>query len=80
MIEFPAVEKQVIRNHYDISTLFYRLLWGPHIHHGYWEGKESSARAQVQLTERLARLAEIAPGSRVYDIGCGMGGSSVWLA
>jgi len=80
MIEFPAVEKQVIRNHYDISTLFYRLLWGPHIHHGYWEGKESSARAQVQLTERLAALAEIAPGSRVYDIGCGMGGSSVWLA
>ena len=55
MIEFPAVQKQVIRNHYDVSTLFYRLLWGPHIHHGYWEGQESSARAQVQLTERLAR-------------------------
>ncbi|MCE2790904.1 MAG: SAM-dependent methyltransferase [Planctomycetota bacterium] len=80
MIEFPAVQKQVIRNHYDVSTLFYRLLWGPHIHHGYWEGQESSARAQVQLTERLARLAEVQPRSRVIDIGCGMGGSSVWLA
>jgi hypothetical protein len=80
MIELPSVQKQVIRNHYDVSTLFYRLLWGPHIHHGYWEAKESPAQAQIQLTERLARLAEIAPGSHVYDIGCGMGGSSVWLA
>lgn len=80
MIEFPSVQKQVIRNHYDVSTLFYRLLWGPHIHHGYWEAKETPAAAQIQLTERLARVAEIEHGSRVYDIGCGMGGSSVWLA
>lgn len=80
MIEFPSVQKNVIKNHYDISTLFYRLLWGPHIHHGYWESTEAPAQAQVQLTERLARLGEIARGSRVIDIGCGMGGSSVWLA
>jgi tocopherol O-methyltransferase len=80
MIEFPDVAKGVIRNHYDIITPFYRLFWGPHIHHGYWESDESSQRAQVQLTERLAKAASIAPASRVYDIGCGMGGSSVWLA
>jgi tocopherol O-methyltransferase len=80
MIEFPTVEKSVIRNHYDITTLFYRLFWGPHIHHGYWEGNESSSRAQIQLTERLAQHAGIERGSTVYDIGCGMGGSSVWLA
>jgi tocopherol O-methyltransferase len=80
MIEHTSVKKQVIRNHYDISTLFYRLLWGPHIHHGYWEENESSQVAQVQLTNKLANLAEIRAGSVVYDIGCGMGGSSQWLA
>lgn len=80
MIEFPTVEKSVIRNHYDITTLFYRLFWGPHIHHGYWEGNETSSQAQIQLTERLAQHAGIKRGSTVYDIGCGMGGSSVWLA
>ncbi len=80
MIEFPNVQKGVIRNHYDITTLFYRLFWGPHIHHGYWESNETSSRAQIQLTERLAHAAKIESGSRVYDIGCGMGGSSVWLA
>lgn len=80
MIEFPSVEKSVIRNHYDITTPFYRLFWGPHIHHGYWEGNETSARAQVQLTERLAKAAAVPFGASVVDVGCGMGGSSVWLA
>ncbi|MEI8213027.1 MAG: class I SAM-dependent methyltransferase [Planctomycetota bacterium] len=80
MIEFPSVEKKVIRNHYDVTTPFYRLFWGPHIHHGYWDGNESSQRAQIQLTEKLVQLANIAKGATVYDIGCGMGGSSVWLA
>ena len=80
MIELKSVKKQVIRNHYDISTLFYRLLWGPHIHHGYWEAEESPRVAQEQLTRRLARLASIETNSVVYDIGCGMGGSSIWLA
>lgn len=80
MIEYTEVKKSVIRNHYDLSTLFYRLLWGPHIHHGYWEADESSSEAQIQLTRRLAKLAEISAGSTVYDIGCGMGGSSQWLA
>jgi len=80
MIEFPSVEKSVIRNHYDITTPFYRLFWGPHIHHGYWEGNETSARAQVQLTDRLATAAAVPVGASVVDVGCGMGGSSVWLA
>ena len=80
MIELKSVKKHVIRNHYDISTLFYRLLWGPHIHHGYWEAEETPRVAQEQLTRRLANLAAIKPESVVYDIGCGMGGSSIWLA
>jgi len=80
MIECPNIQKSVIRNHYDISTLFYRLMWGPHIHHGYWLDNESPEAAQIQLTSTLAGLASIKPNSVVYDIGCGMGGSSIWLA
>ncbi|MDZ4848572.1 MAG: methyltransferase domain-containing protein [Pirellulaceae bacterium] len=80
MIDCPNIEKSVIRNHYDVVTLFYRLMWGPHIHHGYWDGEESSIVAQEQLTSKLAHRAGIQPGAVVYDIGCGMGGSSRWLA
>ncbi len=80
MLSCPLVEKSVIRGHYNLSTPFYRLLWGPHIHHGYWEADESPRTAQLQLTERLATLAKITPGQRLVDVGCGMGGSSIHLA
>jgi len=80
MIACPTVEKSVIRFHYDLSTVFYRLLWGPHIHHGLWNANESPRRAQQQLTETLSSLAGIRQGDRVLDVGCGMGASSIFLA
>jgi len=80
MIEVNGVIKDSIRKHYQIGTLFYRLLWGPHIHHGLWHGDESAAVAQCQLTDTLADLAKITTGDRMVDIGCGMGGSSIRLA
>lgn len=69
-----------VRDHYDCISVFYRALWGDHIHHGYWEDGESPAAAQVKLVERLARRAGIPRRSRVVDVGCGVGGSSLWLA
>ena len=80
MISCATIQKDVIRRHYDVSTLFYRLLWGRHIHHGLWSGDESPQVAAQQLTERLAEEAGIQRGNRVLDIGCGMGGSSIHLA
>jgi len=69
-----------IRKHYDRLSFLYRMLWGEHLHHGYWEDNESIARAQIQLMERLAEKAAISRGTHVLDIGCGLGGSAFWLA
>jgi len=80
MIVCPTVRKQDIRSHYNLTTLFYRLLWGRHIHHGLWSGDEKATVAQQQLTETLAAEAGIRPGERVLDVGCGMGSSSIYLA
>ena len=83
MIDCPTVSKNVIRGHYDLSTLFYRLLWGQHIHHGLWADsacRESPRVAQLNLTKTLAVEAGIQSGQRVLDVGCGMGGSSIYLA
>jgi len=77
--QFP-VEITHIRKHYDRLSFLYRLFWGEHLHHGYWEGNESAARAQIQLMERLAERAGVSRGARVLDIGCGLGGSALWLA
>jgi len=40
----------------------------------------SQRKAQLQLVEHLAQLADIKHGSEILDIGCGMGGSSLFLA
>ncbi len=81
MISDPHVRPGEIARHYDLASLFYRLLWGPHIHHGLWlTGRESPGEAQEQLTRELARQARIARGERVLDVGCGLGGSALWLA
>ena len=80
--------KDSIRSHYDLATPFYRLFWGPHIHHGLWSAEDavleqphvSPRAAQEALTDAVATLADIHRGQHVLDVGCGMGGSSIRLA
>ncbi|MEN6425325.1 MAG: class I SAM-dependent methyltransferase [Phycisphaerales bacterium] len=76
----PSCLTADIREHYDVLSGFHQSLWGPHMHHGYWEGGESPAEAQVKLIEELAARLQIAPEHRVLDIGSGLGGSACWLA
>jgi tocopherol O-methyltransferase len=72
--------KYRIIDHYDRVSPYYRSLWGE-LHHGYWiRGDESKEEAQLQLIARLAKFAQIKPGVEILDIGCGMGGSSIYLA
>jgi tocopherol O-methyltransferase len=74
-------EKHKVIEHYDVMSPYYYSLWGEHLHHGYWvHGNETKEAAQIQLVEYLALRANVHPGSRVLDIGCGFGGSSLYLA
>lgn len=74
-------DKRRIIEHYDIVSSYYRALWGEHLHHGYWiRGDESKEKAQLQLIEHLAELANVKAGSDILDIGCGFGASSFYLA
>jgi len=74
-------EKEKIRNHYDLISPYYFTLWGEHLHHGYWiHGDEPKEKAQVQLIEHLARAANLPSECLILDVGCGFGGSSIYLA
>ena len=80
-VTYPDLfDKELVRDHYDRLSVYYRTFWGDHIHHGYWEDNESTGRAQMKLVERLATKARIPSGSRVLDVGCGIGGSACWIA
>jgi tocopherol O-methyltransferase len=73
-----------IAQFYDQSSGLWEAVWGEHMHHGYWNGPDdakSPKQAQIDLMEELIRLApRLSPGSRVLDMGCGIGGSSTYLA
>ncbi len=58
------------------------FLTGGHIHLGYWEqGDEGDlAAGAAQLTQLMIDLAEIQPGQRFVDLGCGVGLPALELA
>jgi tocopherol O-methyltransferase len=70
-----------IREHYDRLTPYYALFWGNHIHHGYWsDASQGTVEAQENLVRALADFAGVRKEDRVLDVGCGLGGSSMFLA
>jgi tocopherol O-methyltransferase len=74
-----------IVGYYDQTWLDYRLLWlNPDnlaVHFGYSdENTRSHTDALKNMNRVLADRVAVKAGDRVLDAGCGVGGSSLWLA
>ncbi|MBV1880478.1 MAG: methyltransferase domain-containing protein [Pseudomonadales bacterium] len=74
-----------IVNYYDTCDIDYKMLWRLDrclaMHYGYWdETTEGVSDALVRENQILAERAQITKDHRVLDAGCGVGGSSIWLA
>lgn len=75
---------QRIQEFYDASSGLWEKVWGEHMHHGYYgsEGniKKERRQAQIDLIEELLKWSGVQQAEKILDVGCGIGGSSLYLA
>lgn len=85
----PRTLQQGIAEFYDESSGLWEEIWGDHMHHGYYDADSSVSvsppdhqAAQIRMIEEALLFAgvSVAPPKRVVDVGCGIGGSSRYLA
>ena len=73
-----------IAKFYDTSSNLWEKTWGEHMHHGYYgrggNYKLDRRQAQINLIEELLIWADIKEVSNLVDVGCGIGGSTLYLA
>ncbi len=86
MINTTANSNKEIINYYDETEYDYKLAWysndNPALHFGFYEKEEADSHYEaLNHTNRvLAMNAGVSDGDRILDAGCGLGGSSYWLA
>jgi len=72
--------------HYDECYYDYLFAWCNHdnlaLHYGYWNTPQpyNQHKALLNKNQILFDLANISATDKVLDAGCGIGGSSIWLA
>jgi tocopherol O-methyltransferase len=81
---------QEIQQFYDASSGLWEQIWGEHMHHGYYgrsgKNKVNRRQAQIDLIEELLSWAgypetdSSTNPKTIIDVGCGIGGSSLYLA
>lgn len=79
------INKHDIINYYDQCQIDYELAWHlktkMYMHYGYWDNTTKNLRqALTNMDKRVADYAQIKKGDYILDAGCGVGGSSIFLA
>ncbi|NBD32489.1 MAG: methyltransferase domain-containing protein [Cyanobacteria bacterium] len=80
--------EQEIQDFYDASSSLWENIWGEHMHHGYYgrsgTNKVSRRQAQIDIIEELLYWGHLSATksspSQILDVGCGIGGSTLYLA
>jgi cyclopropane-fatty-acyl-phospholipid synthase len=71
------------RQHYEVPPAFFEQVLGPHLKYscGWWgAGVSTLAHAEAEMLALTAERAQIEPGQRILELGCGWGSLTLYLA
>lgn len=80
------MDNQTIRDYYDYTLPFYKWFWHGDsesyaLHYGFWEkGTKNLKEALLNTNKFIADKVNLTSNDTVLDAGCGIGGSSIWIA
>ncbi len=74
-----------IAEYYDRTEVHYRRAWDLNtslaMHYGYWDEQVRTFRESLnRMNEKIAEEVGVQTGMHILDAGCGVGGSSIFLA
>jgi cyclopropane-fatty-acyl-phospholipid synthase len=77
-----AGARRRVRAHYDLGTDLYRLFLDDAMVYScaIWKGGDDLAAAQRRKLDRVCELADLQPGDRVLELGCGWGALAIHAA
>lgn len=76
---------EAVKTYFKDNFTFFRYLWANSnnlaMHIGFWDNDtKNKAQALENENRYVCSKLSIKDGDRVLDIGCGMGGTSIWMA
>ncbi|KAG9452880.1 hypothetical protein H6P81_005784 [Aristolochia fimbriata] len=90
MASGAASLREGIAEFYDESSGLWEDVWGDHMHHGFYDPDVKASvsdhrSAQIRMIEEALKFAGVPDDSlekpkKIVDVGCGIGGSSRYLA
>jgi len=70
-----------IEEYYDDTQILYNIFWSKALHYGFWEKGTKKLSDAVENTNRfVSKLLNLQKTDYVLDAGCGVGGSSFFIA
>jgi ubiquinone/menaquinone biosynthesis C-methylase UbiE len=72
--------QRMVQGYYERVTTAYRQFWGDSYHFALFQGGESREAAIAATERRIAQDGGFAPGMKVLDLGCGIGGPALNIA
>ncbi|MGW2369721.1 SAM-dependent methyltransferase [Streptomyces sp. NPDC001667] len=71
---------EVVPAYYAMATKVYQQIWSDSFHFTWFSEGQNLAEAQAACQQHLGAESGFTPGSRVIDIGCGIGGPTTGVA